>query len=287
MAYRFSLAYLTVCDITPPAAVAVAAEAGYDLVGFRLLPSTGSGSFPLMTDDRLLKETLAAMKDTGVMLADIEIIRIGEHFKVSDTQAFLERGRRLGAGNVLVAGDDPNEERMIESFGQFCDLAGQYELTADLEFMPWTEVQNVSKAQRIVQAVNCSNAGVLVDALHFSRSDSSLEDLAGLPSALIHYVQMNDALDDYRRESWEGTVKAMIYNARDERGYPGEGSIDLVSMLAQLPRDTVLSLEIPRLPMLGRESPLYRAQHAIDTTRSILDRLPPCSTCRSQTGGSG
>ena len=40
-------------------------------------------------------------------------------------------------------------------------------------------------------------------------------------------------------------------------------------MLAALPKDTVLSLEIPRLTK-PQESPRYRAEKALATTRSLL-----------------
>ncbi len=273
MDYRFSLAYLTVCDIPPPEAVVIAADTGYQMVGFRLLPSAGTGTLPLMTDNALMRETLAAMKDTGVTLADIEIIRIGEHFKASNTRAFLERGKAMGAKNVLVAGDDADEVRLTDNYADFCDIAAEYELTADLEFMPWTEVQNISKAQRIVQAVQKTNSGVLVDALHFDRSESTLEELAALPKELIHYVQLNDASSDWRRENREKTVESLIFTARDERWYPGEGDIPLKDMLRILPKDAVLSLEIPRLTKMEQESPRFRAQRAIETTKALIKSL--------------
>ena len=59
--------------------------------------------------------------------------------------------------------------------------AAPYGLTADLEFMPWTYVPDLATANKIVAQAGQPNAGVLVDALHFDRSNSSIAELARVP----------------------------------------------------------------------------------------------------------
>ena len=72
----------------------VAAETGYDLVGLRLLPAAASGEadYPIMTDDRLLAEAAAAVRDSGIGVADVEIVRLKPETDVAGLRAILRAG---------------------------------------------------------------------------------------------------------------------------------------------------------------------------------------------------
>ena len=59
-----------------------------------------------------VNRTAAALKDTGVGVADVEIVRLKAETDVADFTPFFARAERLGARNVLVAGDDPEEARL-------------------------------------------------------------------------------------------------------------------------------------------------------------------------------
>ena len=82
---------------------------------------------------------------------------------------------------MLVAGDDPDEARLVGLLRRLRRRRAPYGLTADLEFMPWTEVPDAKTALRIVEARRRANGRVLVDALHFARSGDTLDDIAALP----------------------------------------------------------------------------------------------------------
>jgi sugar phosphate isomerase/epimerase len=268
MSYRFSLAYLTVFDLAPPEAVRVAAEAGYDMVGLRLLPSALEGPFPITSDSGLLRETCLAVQETGVGISDIEIIRIGMDFDLASKAAFLEVGQALGAQHILVAGDDPDEGRLTDNYAAFCELAKHYGMSADLEFMPWTAVKTAKDAERIIRKTQSDNAGLLIDALHFERSDTQLSDLKRIDPSMIHYVQMNDALAEY-----DASDEGLIYIAREERLNPGEGAIDLLGLLEVLPKDLVLSLEVPNKKRAMTQSPLERASAAIQAMKRVINKV--------------
>jgi hypothetical protein len=84
MPRRYSLSFLTCLDAPPPAAIRTARDAGYDCIGLRLLPAAPGGvSFPLMNDDALMQDTLAALRDTGIEVFDVEIIRIAPGFSAA------------------------------------------------------------------------------------------------------------------------------------------------------------------------------------------------------------
>jgi sugar phosphate isomerase/epimerase len=95
-------------------------------------------------------------------------------------------------------------------------------------------------ARRIVEQVAQANAGVLVDALHFDRSQSAVGDIARVPAGTLHYWQLCDAPAE-RPTSTE----AMIHTARNERMFPGEGGLDLVSLARAMPTDITISIEVP------------------------------------------
>jgi sugar phosphate isomerase/epimerase len=248
----FSLAHLTLLDLPPARLIAVAARAGYQKVGVRLAPaSPGGAAYPLMQDARALADTLAQIRDTGVGVFDLEIVRVGAAFRASEYLPLFEVGARLRAKAMLVAGDDPDEARLTASFASLCEAAAPFGLSADLEFMPWTKVPDAPTALRIVTAAAQPNGGVLVDALHFARSASSLADIAAIPRRRLHYAQICDAPAEI-----PATMEGLIHTARCERLLPGEGGIDLASLFAALPRDLPISVEIPndkRAPGLGPE----------------------------------
>lgn len=268
MSYQFSLAYLTVMDVSPPEAVRIAAETGYSHIGFRLLPASTEGPFPIMSDAALFKETQQALLSTGVQLADIEIVRINEQFDLSSTDAFLYKGQQLGAKNILVAGDDPDELRCTDNFGRFCEQAAAFGMTADLEFMPWTQVPNLEKAHRIVQAVNQPNAGILIDALHYHRAGVQPEAVAAINPEYLHYVQFCDAPAEFDPDFSE-----MIRIARDARMNPGEGGIDLAGLLAVLPADMLLSIEVPSKALHQTLSAKERAARALAGMQKVIASL--------------
>ncbi|MFZ2100818.1 MAG: sugar phosphate isomerase/epimerase [Oricola sp.] len=270
MTHPLSLAFLTIGDVGPVEAVCIASEAGYQMVGLRILPAalSGEGPYPLLTNDRLLAEVRAAVADTGVAIADVEIIRLNEKSRTEDFLPFLERCERLDARHVLVAGDDPQEDRLTANFAGFCDLAREHGLTADLEFMPWTKVPNLACARRIVENAGRSNGGVLVDALHFGRSNTTLDDIRVLPKTMINYAQVCDGAVPY-----DASDAGLIATARGARLMPGEGGIDLEGMIQALPDGVTLSVEIPNLELAKTKGPLERARMARDATVRLLERV--------------
>jgi sugar phosphate isomerase/epimerase len=249
MGHLYSLAFLTTFELGPVEAIRIAAETGYDLIGLRLLPAAPTEpEYPILTDERVLAEAIAALGDTGIAVADIEIARLKPETNVAGFARFFERGQRLGAKNVLVAGDDPEEARLTESFAALARLAAGYGLTVDLEFMPWTKVPDLATARRIVEAAGEANGGVLIDALHFDRSATTLADIAALPAARINYVQFCDGPADY-----------------------DEGGIDLAGLARAIPADAVVSIEIPNHALAERLGPAERAALALRTTRAVVE----------------
>ncbi|HBO2440660.1 TPA: sugar phosphate isomerase/epimerase [Pseudomonas aeruginosa] len=265
-----SLAALTVLELSPPDMVEAAARAGYSHVGLRLVSATvEEHHYPLLADAGLRRRTLARLRDSGVRTLDVEILRLRPDTRVGEFAAVLEVGAEFGARYVLVAGNDDDERRSADNFAALCDLARPLGLDPHLEFMPWTGIRDLRQAARVVEAAARDNAGLLLDAFHFDRSASSLEDLRAIPPARLGYAQLCDVVGPRPT-----SMDEILRQAREERRFPGDGGLDLLALLRALPENLPLSLEVPALDLLARGvDGAERARLAIERTRALLARL--------------
>lgn len=237
----FSLAHLTVLGLSPPEVVRVAARTGYQTVGLRLIRVTdASPGYPLMHDPAMMRATKAAIAETGVGVHDIELIKITPELAVGALERVFAAGAELGARFVITAPYDPDLGRLADRLGAIADLGARDGQRAVLEFFPYTVVPDLDSAARIVEASGRTETGILVDALHFNRSKSSLERLARIPARRLPFVHLCDAPV---RESY--TTEELVRTARAERLPPGEGGIDIRGLLANMPPGIPIALEVP------------------------------------------
>jgi sugar phosphate isomerase/epimerase len=218
-----------------------------------------------MDDPNELRETTARLAATGVSVADLEVVAFRPETVVRSLEAFLEAGRELGARHTLVAAYDPDLERFSDRFAEYCEMAGRFGLTADLEFMPWTYVPDMNTAARIVEKVSSPAAGILVDALHFDRSAGRLEDLRQIPSHRLHYWQLCDG--PAKRPA---TTEDLIRAAREERMFPGEGGLDLVRLTKEMPIDITISVEVPTVELARSADAETRARRALRGAKAVV-----------------
>ncbi len=264
-----SLSHLTVIELTPPDVVSVAAEAGFRHIGLRLSPAVpGEPQPPVIGNTPMMRETLTRLAVTGVLVFDFEILRLTQNTDVCDFLPVLESGARLGARNVVVAGDDSDESLVTDQFAALCDIGQQFGLKMNLEFMPWTGVKTLSQAVRIVKAAGQSNGRVLIDPIHLDRSKGTLKEVSAVPRDLLAYAQICDALAK-RPPDYE----TMIFQARNERLFPGHGDLDLLGLLRALPPDLPLSLEVPTRKLAQDFDPVERARLALGGIRSLMRNL--------------
>ena len=264
-----AISYLTAPELPPPALLEAAGAAGCQAAGLRLIPvSPGGQAYPLMDDPALLRETCVAIRNTGVTVADLEIVMLRPETDIGEYRAFLEAGAQVGAKHVLVAGYDPDAARLTANFAAFCDLAAPFGLTGDLEFMPWSNVPDLATARRVVEDAGRPNGGVLFDPLHFARSPGRMAEIAAVPRALWNYWQICDAPAEH-----PGTTEALLHAAREERLFPGEGGLDLLGIVRAMPADLPLSIEVPKAAMARTVPGAERVRRAAAATCALLARL--------------
>jgi sugar phosphate isomerase/epimerase len=264
-----SLAALSVLELSPPDMVSCAADAGYTHVGLRLIPATDrEQSWPMIGETPLVAEVERRLADRAIRVLDIEIFRVKPETRVADYAAALGTGARLGARNVLVAGNDPDEHRLTERFAALCDLGAPLGLTMNLEPMPWTDVKNLQQAARIVANAGCANAGVLIDPIHFDRGGNVPSDIGSVASERLHYAQLCDAPAARPLDT-----ETLLHQARAERLMPGDGGLDLKGILRGLPTGLPLALEVPMQQLARSIGAVERARRMRVKTEALLASL--------------
>lgn len=261
------LAHLTALELAPVELVSEAARAGFSAVGLRLHPTTPGGvAYPSRVGSPAHRALASTLKATGVRLMDVEFISLTPEIDVAALSPLLEASADLGATSILTSSEDPEPARLLANFAALCDLARPLGLRIDLEFMPWRQISNLAKAHAMVRAAGKSNAGIVVDALHLSRSGGKASDLASIPPGLLRAMQICDA-----PAAIPATEAAIIAEARTHRLPPGEGGLPLVALLQALPRDVFISVEMPS-PIAD---PTPRIARAFSATKQVVKGLGP------------
>lgn len=236
-----SLAHLTLIDVPAPALVRVAAEAGYDAVGLRILPVTDGPDHTLRPGSRRLRQTVQALADTGVVVLDVEVVRIRADTDVGGYDGFLDVAAELGARYAVVVVEDDEHDRAAGTLARFCAAAADRGLSAMVEFMVFKAVRTLAEATALLAASGAANAGVLVDPLHLARSGGTAGQVRDLPARLTPYLQFCDA----GSADPATDLAAAATEARRARLLPGQGALPLAELLEAVPSGAALSLEVP------------------------------------------
>ena len=139
--------------------------------------------------------------------------------------------KAVGARGITVGemrGIRCDPDRSAEAFAAICALAARHDLNVALEFIPTGGIATLADGWDIVRRAGCANGGLLVDAWHFFRSGSSLDQLATLPGRAIASIQLCDA-----PAAPEADLDAAMVRSRL---LPGEGALDLAGLMDALER---------------------------------------------------
>jgi sugar phosphate isomerase/epimerase len=271
---ELSLANLTVADAGPLELLDAAAAAGFDSVNMWLVPPPAMAHFnvkcgataPVVGDARMIREINARIAESGVEIFEASCGWLSSEFDASATERVLDTMAQIGTRRVSIVGWDGNRARLNANLAALCHHASEYEIAVTLEFMPYSAVRTVADAADVLAAVGAPNLDVLVDALHLARSGGTPADLRMLKPHQIGVLQLCDA----------PAVGPAPDRLRDEsvnrRLYPGEGDLPLDDLLAALPDDIVIELEIPSAEHAGK-SINERARLCADRSRAFLKKV--------------
>lgn len=244
--HALSIDKITVRELTPTETIDLAAELGYQSIG--LWAYTADPRMPVspaLSDKRAKREIAERLSDTGVNIHCIECFILRADTDMAGCVPALEYGAELGArqATTVIFDDDPT--RSQENFAQLAEMAAKHELSVNLEFLPFSPINSLAKAVRLVQATGKKNVGILVDILHLIRTGGSVSDLRTVPDGLIRYAQICDgaARVDPQQIFFEAVFQRMV---------PGQGEFPLREFMSALPEDVVVGIEVPLKDMADR-----------------------------------
>lgn len=267
MAWPLSLSYYTVPELSFMQMIDVAADAGCDYVGVRLLDGAPTDApNALLRDAALRREALARMRDRSVHPLDASAARLRHDTRADSFAPMLEVCEELGVKHVACSIDDPDIGRRRETLSALCALARQHDVRVEIEFVPWMAVGSLADAASMVRATDAANLGILVDALHLDRSGESPDAIRELPPAWFRLVQICDApaCTDFSKAD-------QIRVATQARCLPGDGALPLNALIGALPPNIPLCLEIPMRELAQQVPALDRVKAAVAATRRLLD----------------
>lgn len=263
-----ALAHLTVLETAPPALFDLAAQAGYQHVGIRILPAVpGAVSYPL--DPPTVIAWRRRMAEAGVGVHDVEFIPLTPAVRVADYEETIALAGELGARRINVSGDDTDLERLAGNFGALCDIAAKAGLGVDLEFMRFRIVGDLSQAMAVVERAARPNGRLLIDALHLSRSGGTAAMLATTPAQALGSVQLCDA------RLADPTDARLADEARQGRLIPGDGELPLADIMNALPAGIPVGVEVPGRATYPELRPWECAAKAATATRLLLAGWKP------------
>ncbi len=270
---RLSLAPVTINELDPPALIEAAHEAGFASTDLRVLGAPGAAPVaPVIGNRPMIAAIAAALADTGVTLFSATGIWLVPEFSLDAAFPALEVAARLGATYFLAVGNDPDEARMTDKLARLAEAAGSHRLNLALELMPYTAVNSLAKAHRMVAATGARNLGLLIDALHLARAGGTPAEVAALPREHIAYLQLCDA------PAKLPPGLTLRQESLGARLYPGEGDLPLFALMDALPEGIVIDVETP--VAADRElSSGERARLALSATQRFV------AACRARKEG--
>ncbi|WP_260853171.1 sugar phosphate isomerase/epimerase family protein [Corynebacterium glyciniphilum] len=260
---RIGLAPLTALSVSPDRLVRLAADAGFDFVGLRVLAVTAEEpSYDLSPGSPLLADTLTALSETGLSVVDTEFLRIDADTGRDTWLPALEASQALGATRFTVAAGDEDLSRLTETLGTLVQDAAAYGVVPALEPISYRSVRSLPAAAAIARD---TGARVLADTLHMARFHASGDELADIAD-LVDMVQLCDS-----PATAPTSVAGLVEESRAVRLAPGDGDQDLAQYLRPLPDGLPVSVEVPNTDEITRRGAADWIRHLHDTTTHLLD----------------
>lgn len=221
-------------------------------------------SFDLVKDREMVAKIKHAAQETGVMLNDTENARIFDGGDVKNYEVDLEVVAELGIKHILTNIWSHHRSFYTDQYGCLCDLAKQFDISVNLEFVTWAGVRDLKDAADLLRAVNCDNMGIVVDTLHFYRSRVDFSELDKLPQQWFRYTHLCDCPAEIPSNTDE-----LIRTGLEERLFPGEGCFDFKLLMSKIP-NAVRGIEVPNKLRLADMGYAKYATAALRATKNYF-----------------
>jgi sugar phosphate isomerase/epimerase len=269
---RLGIEMLSVFGMPPIDYVQVVADLGCRYIttgldGF-VVKQLGYQPFSLRDDPTLRRELLAAMDDRGVSLSLGEGLLIAPGVDVRSYAADLDIMAQLQIPRINTVSLEPDRARTFDQLAVLTEVAADRGIVTSVEPVPGLTIADLPTAMAAVEHVGREEVSLLIDTMHVARSGAGPDELRALPAERIGYVQLCDVPLRSTKE-YRYAEEAMYH-----RMAPGEGELPLADMLAALPGDCVVGLEVPMLSRAEAGLSAYdRLLPCIQSARSLLAQL--------------
>jgi sugar phosphate isomerase/epimerase len=268
---RLGIEMLSVFGMPPIEFVHLATDLGCryittPLTGFRL-KSLGYQQFSLRDDQKLRHELVAALDDRGVSISLGEGLLIVPGIDIRSYAADLDIMAELRIPRINTVSLDPDRASTFDQLAVLTDLAAERGISTCIEPVPGLSIADLPTAMAAVEHVGRADISLLIDTMHVARFGATPDELRSLPAGRIGYVQLCDT-----------TLQPTMDNYAEEAMYhrlaPGEGELPLLDMLAALPRDLVVGLEVPMRSLAEAGVSAYdRLLPCVSGARALLARV--------------
>ena len=273
MARKFSLAYLTIPGTNPMDQIKIAKEAGYDYVSLRTIPMhlPGEPEFLLDKDPALFEATKAALKEYDMPLMDIELARVRPDLNIDEYKPAFEKAAELGGTDVLGSIWTRDKGWYTETAGKIADMAKEFGLMYNIEFLPWAGVRNLQEDITLIDDLARDNVFVMVDTLHAGRAGVTGKELARTPAKYFRFIHLCDGPAGPDGDPVLDNIKddLMLWTAREGRMYPGEGVMDIAGMVKAMP-NIPLSIELPNLKEIEARGVAGHAARCLEVAKAYF-----------------
>lgn len=267
MTKEYSLAHLSMIEVSPIDLVRAAASAGFQHAGFRLTPTTSGIDHAILGNGVAIRELKAAIDDAGIGILDLEVIRIKDEGPMLDPTSLFEAAEYLGARYVITTLEDSHPQRRVESLALLAEQAADYGVALSVEFMLFSASPTLADACEAVLSAGAPNVVVLADILHLTRSGGTPDDMLDYPARLFPYVQICGA---YGSGAAPDATTART-EAVTARLMPGEGDLPVREFTECIPAGAILSVESPLAGLGNPADPAALATELFASARLVSE----------------
>ncbi len=193
----------------------------------------------------------AALAAAGVRCSELMALMVSrnEERTLASARQLAAAAEAVGAPWVLTVPVAPPSAEAAALLRRCADVVADAGARLAVEFSPLGVVTSIAAARELIAAADPGRTAVMIDTWHFSRGDSTWDQLAGIPFEEIAYLQFSDAPEPVGDDGFAETM--------DRRVWPGEGTFELERFAGTL-RDRgwagtvsveVLNAELVRLPV--------------------------------------
>jgi sugar phosphate isomerase/epimerase len=216
----------------------------------------------LAENPALRRETIALIRDTGVAIGLGEGFRAHADGDVGEQEPELDLMAELGAIRINAIGLDPDRPRCFDQLAKLAGLVAERGMILTVEFCPGFAVGTCADVMDLIDHIGAGNCRMLLDTMHFCQTGGTVEQLEALEPGTIGYVQLADSAANVAESEY-------MHVAMFDRRVPGTGELPLRELVAALPEDVTVSVEVPNLDAIRAIGPRDHAAQCVAAARDL------------------